>query len=76
MGDKSEELYRKTEEISTVLATVPLCLEQSREMKREHKRCCLHGKAVAITYWKVNKQPKVPLKVVFLSHYFSNDAGD
>lgn len=45
-------------------------------MKREHKCCCLCGKAVAITYSRVNEQhPEVPFYCFVFSHYFSYGAG-
>lgn len=60
------------------LATVPRCLKtyrNGRDIKREHKCCCLYCKAVAITYSRVNEQHlEVPF-VLFLSYYFSYGAG-
>lgn len=41
-------------------------------MKREHKCCCLCGKAVAITHSRVNEQH---LEVPFLLFCFSYGAG-
>lgn len=61
--------YMRTVENFDHLATVPRCPGHGGEMKREHKCRCLRGKAVAITYSKVNEQH---LEVPFLLFCFES----